>query len=58
MQGYEKFMSVNKRYTFTVELLHPAYIKNKSQMDPQRRSKQQLLEENDLRLSEALRRAG
>ena len=55
------FVEYSRRFSpeaVVVGLFHPAYIKNRSQTDLQRRSKEQLFEENDVRIEAGLARLG
>lgn len=55
-RGYQEFSRRFPSAALVANLMHPAYIKNRSQTDPQRRTKEQLFEENDRRMEDALSR--
>jgi hypothetical protein len=55
-RGFREFSRRFGLDAVSITLIHPAFIKNRSQTDPQRRSKEQLFAENDHRIVEALTR--
>lgn len=57
-RGFREYSGRFSPEAVVVSLIHPAFIKNYSQTDSQRRSKEQLFEENDLRIEAGLVRLG